>query len=120
MSVAFARGIGYVPLDELLAMPRIRIVRTLLRFGWAEGVDIFEALGDVLHDPRVNNNYSVVLSRLVRERALKRREIVNGKGRSGGRYEYAVTLLGRVELAMAMRRTQPELELGALDDAEVA
>jgi hypothetical protein len=109
-----SNGKKYVPLDELLEAPRVRILRALRRLQWVESVDIFEALGDVLHSPRVINNYTTVLLRLVRDGWIKRREI--RFGRAGGRYEYAITLRGRVELQGMLDRASPEVELGVLPD----
>jgi hypothetical protein len=114
-----SRGDRYVPLDELLDQPRVRYVRALLRMGWAESVDVLEALGDVMHDSHLINNYSVLVGRLVREGWLKRRELAGG-GRAGGRFEYAVTLRGRVDLQFMLERAKPESELGPLDDSSAA
>lgn len=94
----------YLPLDELLAMPRVRILRTLTHFDWASGEDINVALDNL--DERSANAHSMCLGRMVREGLVERRGLW---GRSGSRREsrgglnpaytrYRITDAGRREL----------------------
>lgn len=67
----WTRSARYMPLDELLEMPRVRILRTLQRFDWATCEDVRLALG-IDADERDANTFSTMITRLAREGYLER------------------------------------------------
>jgi hypothetical protein len=94
--------IRYNPLDEILADPRVQILRALRRFDWVECVDLFEAMGVSL-EPIERNRYSAVLSRLTRGAFAARREPTTS-WKPGRQFNlYRITQSGIDELARLMR-----------------
>lgn len=99
----------YVPLDELLARPPIRILRALRRFDWLYVSDLRSVL-DIDSAPYLERNaFSVVLGRLIRGGLVERRESPRtwpGAGRNC--YDVRLTARGRAELE---RRLAPDLSV---------
>lgn len=53
----------YWPYDELISIPRVRVMRALRRFEWATSEDLTIAL-DLTSDDKLANNHVVALSRI--------------------------------------------------------
>lgn len=68
----------YVPIDELLEQPLIRLLRALRHFGWVDIADLLDAM-DVAPNERTGvagrerNGVSVALRRCVRDGLIERR-----------------------------------------------
>ncbi len=59
---ADARDTNYIPLDEWLDRPRVRMLRAMRFFDWVTAEDLFLAL-DVAEDKKERDNYSNALRR---------------------------------------------------------
>lgn len=93
----------YVPVDELVAATRVRVLRGLSRMDWTTAGDLFLAL-EIDEDSQSleRDRYAQTLSRLSRAGALvERRESAALFG--GEQYEYRITERGRAELEKAIR-----------------
>jgi hypothetical protein len=76
----------YVPVDEILASPRARILRTIRHFDWVSADELFLVL-DVpswCDDAKTYDSYTQQLRLLVTSELIERREL----GGSGRRFEY--------------------------------
>ena len=99
-------GILYRPIDEILQIPRVRILRALSRLGWVETADLTVHL-EVTYDEHVCGAYVSLVSRMVREGVIDRRATTGGRGSN---FEHAISAAGRAELAEKLRRAEPERE----------
>lgn len=86
----------YYPIDELLEMPVVRILRTLRRFDRASIDDLRVAM-NVEDDLRAANRTSAAMTRLVREGCVERSGPHNF-------YSYRITDKGRRELEGLLAR----------------
>lgn len=91
---AFAR---YYPLDELLEMPRVRVLRAMRHFDWASAEDLRVAL-DIPADRRAWNTLAKQLQRLTVEGALER------TGPHATLFQYRITELGKRQLRGLLAR----------------
>jgi hypothetical protein len=109
----------YFPIDELLARPRVRMLRVLVRYDdWMGSDDLYDAC-EVPEDPRARNSFSVELSRLVRVGEIERRKVrVTRLYRSkmGSIGQYQITDKGREMLRDLIARTLPSPEEFVDDD----
>lgn len=94
---ALANGKKYLALDELLEIPRVRILRALRHFDWASGEDIRVAL-DLDGPTAISFNTS--LSRLHREHRLDR------VGTSSQNFRYRINDAGRAQLKSLLGRAE--------------
>jgi DNA-binding MarR family transcriptional regulator len=85
----------YLPLDELLEMPRVRVLRALRRFDWMSVREMLDALNE--HEPRVNIALWRALAVLVD--AGHAEKAPNGRG-----HIYRITAGGRRELERLLDR----------------
>lgn len=86
----------YIPLDTVLSLPRIRILRALRFFDWASSSDIAAALDAGEHEiPTLQT----ATSRLVAEKLLDRRGTTAA-------HEYRLNDRGRLEIAAYIAKTQ--------------
>lgn len=92
---ASSNGHGYVPLDELLASPKVRVLRLLRRHDSASSHEIHEVL-EIQREEI--DTYNQVISRLFREGLTAR------VGKAVGSYRYSLTALGRERLARILAR----------------
>lgn len=92
-----ARGQKYVPLDELLAMPRVRVLRFMRRADWVASTDIYVALNVADHEV---GNYNQIVCRLVKERLLDR------FGHGINHYTYRLSDKGRGYLSLLLSRAE--------------
>jgi hypothetical protein len=93
---AVVSGSDYRPIDELLAMPKVRVLRILRRFEWASSTEITDALE---LDAAEVGLYSATISRLFKDGAIDR---------SGDRiysYRYKVNAKGRTQLDRIIGRS---------------
>jgi len=94
---ANATGSGYVPLDELLATPKVRVLRFLRRRDSASSHEMHEGLE--IQDDQIGA-YNQVISRLHRDGLTSR------TGKAIGSYRYSITALGRERLARMLARSE--------------
>lgn len=100
----------YIPLDELLKMPRVRILRVLLHFDWTSCEDINLALDNL--EEREANTYSACLGRMVREgfvekKVVWRRRLSRATRRNDWNWSrYRITAAGRKHLDDLLGRAQ--------------
>jgi hypothetical protein len=87
----------YIPFDELIAMPRIRVLRLMRRFDWFSSIDLFDVLRVAEHEIA---NYNKVLSRLVANGHVDR------AGDGIGCYRYRINDRGVDSLRHWMARAQ--------------
>lgn len=109
--------IAYTPLEDVLAQPAVRILRTLRWFDWIEVSDLLLAAGaSEEHDASDRAALLTALSRATAaghvERFVPPR--ASGGDRAGRTSWYRITAAGRGELA---RRLAVDLEI-ATDEAE--
>jgi len=100
-----ARGLFYRPIDEILAEPRIRILRTLNRFNWMYLPEINDLLD--VREYLDRNLYSVTIGRLVWFGLVETRHVTTLKYfhehyALGAKFEYHITTEGRDELREAL------------------
>jgi DNA-binding transcriptional ArsR family regulator len=104
----------YIPLDELLDMPRVRILRALRRFESASVDDLRDALDlDIRANETTANTYTKMLSRLVSEGLVEKRVTMRTRSYRG-RYKtsreaisltrYRIVEAGLRELAALLAR----------------
>jgi DNA-binding transcriptional ArsR family regulator len=106
----FSRDVcGYVPIDVIVAHPRIRILRLLSRFDWLSGYEITEHLG-VQWSPQIRNAYATHLSRMRKAGLLIARPCrpwVRGETTGdahGGGPDYQISPRARADLPKLIRR----------------
>lgn len=87
----------YLPLDELLDLPRVRVLRVLRRFDWATQADICGAL-----DEYTNAAWQALNSAIRRHVASGSVERLSGVVP----YQYRITSAGRAELARMLARSE--------------
>lgn len=87
----FGAASRYLPVDELLELPRVRVLRVLRHFDWLGSSDMLLALNEP--------NYDAVWRALVAH--IKDGNI---ERRGSGPHEYRITQRGRAELAKLMAR----------------
>lgn len=87
---------GYYPIDELLEVPRVRILRALNRFDWALSGDLRVAL-DIEETVLEINKFARTLSSLVKERLVD----MDGSGTS---HRYRINDRGRAQLKQVIAR----------------
>lgn len=92
----FSNDQRYLPLDELLEMPRVRILRALRRFDWVSVEDINLALDNL--DDRAANAHTKCVERLVREGHLEKR------GTNWSNNRYRITDRGKQHLKDLLAR----------------
>lgn len=90
-------GTRYLALDELLEIPRVRILRALRHFDWASSEDIRIAL-DI--DAQTALAFNTNMSRLVKERRIDR------VGTSQLNYRYRINDAGRAQLKQLLGRAE--------------
>lgn len=91
---------AYVPIDEKLETPRVRMLRAMLRFDWVSTRELFEVLSvaEYEHDDRLEyDRYTQALSRL-----RKREDLIEQRGRPNA-YEYRLTPAGRALASTPLR-----------------
>lgn len=103
----------YEPLDELLEMPRIRLLRAITRFGWVSSEELIDVVVGHGDDIRANT-YVVQLGRLVKHGFVDRRGERNAPNIGGSSYEYRINARGLAHIAEMLGRAAPERELGPL------
>jgi hypothetical protein len=83
----------YIPLDELLDSPKVRLLRAIRTFEWAMSAHLMEYLGvpSKVEDKRVHDVYSQHLARLVHGGLVERRGLKP-------MCQYRITSAGRNEL----------------------
>lgn len=79
----------YLPLDELLELPRVRVLRVLQRRDWSSMREILDHLNE--NDPATWQAFNSALIRHVKSGSVDRRGTI-------GSYEYRITQAGREEL----------------------
>ncbi len=88
------RASRYVPLDELLERPRVRILRTLQRHDWMTTYELCELLNVPEHE---RNTFGSMVNRLARLGLIDRR---------GARsFEYRINAAGRGDLIELLARS---------------
>lgn len=95
------RGTNYVPLDELLDKPRVKILRTLQRFDWITKASLLHACGLVFDEGDVEslrewNAHEQALIREVKAGAVERRRLA-------GMNEHRIAPSGRELLARLLK-----------------
>lgn len=91
---------AYRPLDEVVDLTKVRLLRAALRLEWFTTADLNEELGHV--DDRQRNTLTQALNRLTRGGRFARRRAQGGHV-VGSPYEYEITDVGRAELAAILR-----------------
>lgn len=89
---------AYRPLDSIVDLTRIRVLRAARFLDWFSGSELNELLGNV--DDTARNTATQMLTRLARAGRFERREAVGDTGMraAGSPYEYRITQAGRDEL----------------------
>lgn len=99
---------AYEPIEDILARPKVRILRALRWFGWVTAADLFTALdlSDWVRngDNRERLNYTSTLRGLVNAGRVER----DGHGR-GVEHAYRLTDLGRADLARMLRKYEESI-----------
>lgn len=98
----------HVPIDELLALPRVRILRRLLRAGWMDSFDLREAC-EVGENER--NKFSTNLCDAVSYGDIERRDLRGGEAlkiKLGTTRQYRITQAGAAKLAALLASAQPD------------
>lgn len=93
-------AIPYTPIETILEMPTVRVLRAMRHHGWICGVDLLDSLhipGETLE----RFNYHTIMYRLRRDGLIERRRLV-------GSTEYRITDAGRRDLA---RRLTVDMEV---------
>ena len=93
----------YVPLDEVLAKPRIRILRQLRHHDWTIAVELLDLIGTTSASER--NRYACVLGSAVVAGLVERRDRF-------GTFEYRITQAGRAALRAAFDSYEQRLGEG--------
>ncbi len=92
---------AYRPLDEILSIPRMRLLRGLRWFGWVTGEGLFLALDvpDFVpgEDNRTRNNHTAAL-----QTAVKKGEII--ADRTEWPHRYHLTAPGRAAVTETLAR----------------
>jgi hypothetical protein len=87
---------GYIPLDELLAMPFNRVLRGLRRFDWVETHELLSAIEAPEVDCTERNTLTCAISRMVSRGEIERRD--SPRTFVGARYEVRITAMGLARL----------------------
>ena len=90
----------YVPLDEILGMPRVRVLRALRHFEWVTLEELFLSMGLLSNSSHEWRNLVASLCRAYKAGQVKRR------GKANGHCHYRITAVGRAELK---RRLQVDM-----------
>jgi len=96
----------YVPLDELLQVPAVRVLRALSRYDWIERQDLYDAL-DLPPNraaPQLLNTYHMAVSRSVRLGHIEARDC--RFFRQFMTRDFRITPAGRAWLAKRLRPAQ--------------
>ncbi len=99
----------YTPLDELLARPRVKILRILNRCDWFDSFDLYEACGAGAGTEGYGKFQSAVQD-AVTCGDVDRRAFLKGKltqGKTGALCQYRVTAQGRAKLARLLAASTP-------------
>jgi len=100
----------YTPLDDLLARPRVRALRVLLRHAdWVTSSDLYDACG-VSDVDLERNAFAVVLSALVRSGDIQRCLVPTGRrrlSRPSSVGQYRITDNGRESLRALIESANP-------------
>ena len=94
----------YYPLDEILEIPRIRILRALQHFDRASTADLAVVL-DIEEGTRASDAFSNNIRNLYTARLIARDE-------SSWPFEYSITAKGRRELQQILARGNPHVITG--------
>lgn len=100
----------YLPLDTVINLTRVRVLRAACALEWFSTYEINRELGVV--DVRVRNTVTQMLGRLTKFGALERRVATGGEGMRapGGKYEFNITANGRAEIdAVLGGRRRPSM-----------
>lgn len=100
---ALAREVAaYRPLDEVIDLTRVRVLRALVRLEWVSCSDLIDTLGGV--DDTMRNTISQQLTRLAKSGHVEKRRIppLTGSG-YGAQWEYQIAQKGRANLDEIMR-----------------
>jgi hypothetical protein len=112
-----ASGDRYVPLDEWLERPRIKLLRALRWMDWTTSGAAYLAIGVPDFDRSENRDrdrYVSALSHLVRAGQVERRRVSwQGLRARASEYEYRITDRGRAELRGIAEVYARGLEVGA-------
>lgn len=90
----------YIPVDVVIDLTRVRVLRAGVRLDWFSASELNEALG--YFDNREKNNLTQMLGRLTRAGRFERRDS-QAIHNSGSQWEYCITQAGRDELAAVLR-----------------
>lgn len=94
----------YRPLDEIIDLTRIRVLRAARMLEWFTTFEINDDLGN--HDERARNTTTQMVVRLARQGVLERD--VNAMGdRRGSPWRYRITEKGRTEVDAVLRGGRP-------------
>lgn len=101
-----SQTVGYVPFDELLDQPMVRLLRTLRHFGWVTCDDLYEAAG-IAEEKRSRSGAYQALSRAVRRNEVARKTYreMTPNGFITKHY-YRITPAGLVRLGTYYARTE--------------
>ena len=98
-------AIQYTPIDSILALPTVRVLRAMRFHGWISGGELLDSLTVAPGSERWN--YNAVMYRLHRDGMLERRRSA-GITASNDRHEYRITAAGRADL---QRRLTTDMEV---------
>lgn len=96
----------YVPIDELLERPRVRILRALRRFDWITAIDLADVL-DLPTEKGARDSFASMLGRLVRIGQVERRGVRP--------FDYRITKEGRADLEAVLAGERQLREFGGGD-----
>lgn len=100
----------YLPLDTIVNLTRVRILRAACGLEWFSTFEINREMG--ASNLRVRNTVTKMLERLTKCGALDRRIATGGEGMraAGGKYEFNITAAGRAEIdAVLGGRRRPSM-----------
>lgn len=89
---------AYVPVDEVVDLARVRVLRAARHLDWFESGALLVELG--YEDERHRNTLTAAITRLAKSGGFERRlsQELRGMRASGGKYEYRITAAGVAEL----------------------
>jgi len=92
-------GERYVPIDDIVQMPKVRVLRAIRHMGWVEAPDLYEAM-DLDDDRRIRSRHHTGLSRAVAAGHVERRVCTQRRTDGNGNrlievFEYRITQAGR-------------------------
>jgi len=110
----------YTPIDEILGMASIRVLRSLRWFDWVEMRDAFDAVEAPDHDCAERNAIAAAISRLIKRGCVEQRKTKLGSGVKrfwrGVMREIRITKQGRAVLEEALSTYERHLDAGKYED----